>query len=281
MMAAVKRDNLAAKNPELSDKHRSEEDIVAMNKWAKREAHIRVKFAERMKTPQQYRTLFFGLKHNHERNVAIIHPLMFLLRRIIYALVIVFMDEVMYYGVFVVMLSCLTMLAFACTEWQWKERIINYQHIFDECTIYVICLLLLCFSNFVAPPVRWLIGWILIGVCFVYVIFNTIVIIYYAICLIWVFIRRIFIQCRKRRLQKEAILIIEKLNKARLGVRPRLEEKKKPEPEKDDSPLPVREEIPVIVEEPPEPPKAEPVNEAPQEEESEDSKDWFNADDVE
>ena len=117
MMAAVKRDNLAAKNPGLSDKHRTEEDIVAMNKWAKREAHIRVKFADRMKTPQHYRTLFFGLKHNHERNVAIIHPLMFLLRRIIYALVIVFMDEVMYYGVFVVMLSCLTMLAFALTEW--------------------------------------------------------------------------------------------------------------------------------------------------------------------
>ena len=126
MMATVKRDNLAAKNPELSDKHRSEEAIVAMNKWAKREAHIRVKFADRMQTPQQYRTLFYGLKHNHERNVAIIHPLMFLLRRIIYALVIVFLDEVMYYGVFIVMLSCLAMLAFACTEWQWKEPIINY-----------------------------------------------------------------------------------------------------------------------------------------------------------
>ena len=278
MMAAVKRDNLAAKNPELSDKHRSEEDIVAMNKWAKREAHIRVKFADRMKTPQQYRTLFFGLKHNHERNVAIIHPLMFLLRRIIYALVIVFMDEVMYYGVFVVMLSCLTMLAFACTEWQWKERIINYQHIFDECTIYVICLLLLCFSNFVAPPVRWLIGWILIGVCFVYVIFNTIVIIYYALCLMWVFLKRIFLQCRRRRLQKEAILIIDKLNRERLGRRPPVQEKKKPEPELEDSPLPVREEIPVIVEEP-KPPKAEPVKEAPEEEE--DSGDWFNADDIE
>ena len=41
---------------------------------------------------------------------------MFLLRRILYALVIVFMDEVMYYGVFIVMLSCLFMLAFAFTE---------------------------------------------------------------------------------------------------------------------------------------------------------------------
>ena len=126
-----------------------------MNKWAKREAHIRVKFADRMKTPQEYRTLFYGLRRNHERNVAIVHPLMFLLRRIIYALVIVFMDEIMYYCVFIVMLSCLTMLTYACTEWQWKERIINAQHIFDECTIYVICLMLLCFSAFVTPAMRW------------------------------------------------------------------------------------------------------------------------------
>ena len=123
---------------------------------------------------------------------------MFMLRRIIYALVIVFMDKVMYYGVFIVMLSCLAMLAFACTEHQWKDRIINYQHIFDECTIYIICLILLCYSSFVTSEMRWLLGWVLIGICFVYVIFNTIVIIYYALCLMWLFIKRIFIQCRKR-----------------------------------------------------------------------------------
>lgn len=116
MMIQVEKDKKASKNSELSDKHRSEDSIIAMNKWAKREAHIRVKFADRMKTPQQYKTLFYGLRHNHERNVAVIHPLMFMLRRIIYALVIVFMDKVMYYGVFIVMLSCLAMLAFACTE---------------------------------------------------------------------------------------------------------------------------------------------------------------------
>ena len=94
----------------------------------------------------------------------------------------------------------------------------------------------------------------------------------------WVFLKRIFLQCRRRRLQKEAILIIDKLNRERLGRRPPVQEKKKPEPELEDSPLPVREEIPVIVEEP-KPPKAEPVKEAPEEEE--DSGDWFNADDIE
>ena len=130
-----------------------------------------------------------------------------------------------------------------------------------------------------APPVRWLIGWALIGVCFIYVIFNTIVIIYYALCLMWVFLKRIFLQCRRRRLQKEAILIIDKLNKERLGIRPPVREKKPPKPEREDSPLPVKEEIPVIVEEP-EPPKPEPVKEEVPEEE-EDSRDWFNADKIE
>ena len=76
-------------------------------------------------------------------------------------------------------------------------------------------------------------------------------------------------------MQREAVLIIEKLNRERLGKAPIEEEKPKtPEPEKEDSPLPVKEEIPVIVEEP-EPP----VEEAPEEEED-DSKDWFNADDI-
>ena len=275
-MAAVKRDKAASKNPELSDKFRSEESMNKLNKWAKREAHLRVKFAERMKAPQQYKTLFFGLKHNHERNVAVIHPLMFLMRRIIYALVIVFMDDVMYYGVFIVMMSCLAMLAFALTEKQWNEPIINYQHIFNECTIYIICLLLLCFSNFVTPPVRWFIGWILIGICFIYVIYNTIVIIYYALCLLWLYIKRIFIQCRKRRIQKEAIMIIARLNSERLGMKP-VEEEKAPEPVKEESPVSVKEEeIPVIVEEEPEPAKPESIIEVSEV----DSGDWFNADDI-
>ena len=66
-----------------------------------------------MQISQRYRTLHYGLKRNHERNVAVVHPLMFILRRVVYALVIVFMEELMVFGVLVVMASCLIMLAYA------------------------------------------------------------------------------------------------------------------------------------------------------------------------
>ena len=53
------------------------------------------------------------------------HPLMFIMRRVIYALVIVFMDKVMIWGVIIVMICCLIMLAYALSEHQWKDSIIN------------------------------------------------------------------------------------------------------------------------------------------------------------
>ena len=118
---------------------------------------------------------------------------MFLTRRLIYALVIVFMDEYMLLGVYVIMVSSLIMLAYALAEHQWNEMIINHQHIFDECVIYAICLLLLCFSSFVNALTRWTIGYLLMGLCFVYVMFNTIVIIYYSLSLIGLYIKRVFI----------------------------------------------------------------------------------------
>ena len=90
------------------------------------EAHLRVKVADRVKANQSYRTLFYGLKPNQERSSAIVHPFMFLLRRVIYAIVIVCLVETYLWGVFVVMFSCLCMLAFALTEFQWKDRIINF-----------------------------------------------------------------------------------------------------------------------------------------------------------
>ena len=90
------------------------------------EAQLRVKIESRVQLPPKYKTLYFGLKINHERYVAVIHPLMFLLRRIIYAVVIVYMAEQMICSVVVVMISCLIMLAYALSEWQWKDKFMNF-----------------------------------------------------------------------------------------------------------------------------------------------------------
>lgn len=69
-----------------------------------------------MQPSQKYKTLHYGLKRNHERSVAVVHPLMYLIRRVTYALVIVFMDEIMVFGVLIVLVQCLLMLAYALAE---------------------------------------------------------------------------------------------------------------------------------------------------------------------
>ena len=126
-----------------------------------------------------------------------------MIRRIIYALVIIFMDEIMIWGVIIVMTCCHIMLAYAFSEYQWQDTLINQQHIVDEITIYILCVLLLFFSNQVSSQMRVLLGYILIGIVFAYVIYNTIVILIYSLRIMWLYIKRIFIQCRRKRIKKE------------------------------------------------------------------------------
>ena len=45
--------------------------------------------AELILKPPRFKTIYYGLKLNHPRNVALIHPVMYSTRRIIYALSIV------------------------------------------------------------------------------------------------------------------------------------------------------------------------------------------------
>jgi hypothetical protein len=70
-----------------------------------------------IQTPIRHKTLYYGLKMNHPRNVAIVHPLMFTLRRIVYALSIVLIASVPLLGVWVMLFGTLIMLAYALSEW--------------------------------------------------------------------------------------------------------------------------------------------------------------------
>ena len=74
-----------------------------------------------------YKTLFYGLKRNHEHNVAVLHPILFIMRRVIYSLVIIFMiGESVMFGALILILSTLFMLIFVATERQWKEKFVNW-----------------------------------------------------------------------------------------------------------------------------------------------------------
>lgn len=64
----------------------------------------------------RYRTLFYGLKRNHEHNVAVVFPVAFLLRRILYVTVILFLLKIPMLSLFILCFTCVGMLAYIFTE---------------------------------------------------------------------------------------------------------------------------------------------------------------------
>ena len=83
----------------------------------KLEALRRVELQEQVQSKNAYKTLFSGLKKNHPHNVAIVHPLSFLLRRIIYAVVIVCStEENVFFGALILLLTCTFMMTFVVLE---------------------------------------------------------------------------------------------------------------------------------------------------------------------
>lgn len=72
---------------------------------------------ELINKPIRHKTLYYGLKMNTPRNVAIVHPLMFTTRRIVYALIIVLIAALPLLGVWISLIGTLGMLGYALLEW--------------------------------------------------------------------------------------------------------------------------------------------------------------------
>ena len=114
-------------------------------------ARRRIELQEKVTIPKSYSTLFFGLKLNHPHNVAVAHPLAFVLRRILYAVVIVFMvsEAAVFFGIFLLQLTCLAMGVLIFAERQWEDPLIGIQHAVNEAVFYVVLTALMCFSGVV------------------------------------------------------------------------------------------------------------------------------------
>ena len=78
-----------------------------------------------IKKSRRYKTLFYGLRLNHPHHVAVVYPLMDTLRRLFYALAIVFFVTVPLFGIHVLLIGTMATLWFAVTEWPWKDPLIN------------------------------------------------------------------------------------------------------------------------------------------------------------
>ena len=102
-----------------------DEDKMRLQKLSRMKAKEIVAGTDLVNQPIRHKTLYYGLKLNHPRNVAIVHPLMFTLRRVFYALSIVLIATLPLLGVWIMLAGTLVMLSYVLTEWQWKSRTIN------------------------------------------------------------------------------------------------------------------------------------------------------------
>ena len=102
------------------------------------EARKRLILADSVAISPHFQTLFNGLKLNHPENVAMVHPLFFMLRRVLYAAVIVGLARYGALGAILVQVACLVQLCLLCSFWSWSDPLINAQHLGSEIALHMI-----------------------------------------------------------------------------------------------------------------------------------------------
>lgn len=165
-------------------------DLLALKALMTVEARIRVKLESLSKPSDRYRTLFYGLKRNHPHSAAVMHPLIFLLRRIFYTSIVLFMINLPIIGAYILCVICLGMLAFIIVEKQWEESVISLQHVVNEIALYLILLSVIGSSLPIASAAVSPLGWFMIVVFLATLIFNMVIIVYLAILHLRMYLKR-------------------------------------------------------------------------------------------
>ena len=108
------------------------------------------------------------------------HPLSFLLRRIIYAIIITLTTEAnAFFGALILLLTCLFMMTLVVLEVQWQDNLINGQHLVNEVCFYILCAILMLYCGIIKDPyLLKFIGSLSIYLVCSMIIFNTFVILY-------------------------------------------------------------------------------------------------------
>ena len=138
----------------------------------------------------RYRTLFYGLKLNHPNRAAIVYPLVFLIRRIIYSTLVIFLAELPIVGAYILCTICLMMIAYVIVEKQWEDSLIAKQHIANEIALYLILVFATVCTLTLAPAALSPIGWTLICIFFTFLVVNFVFIAYYTFCYLRMYIRK-------------------------------------------------------------------------------------------
>ena len=82
------------------------------------EAEKRVALEAQVHVNSAYETFYLGLRRNQEHGMAVVHPVTFIIRRLLYAVIIIHMqgESLTFFGAVIMLLTCLIMLCVVSIE---------------------------------------------------------------------------------------------------------------------------------------------------------------------
>jgi len=153
-------------------------DYQAIYEYMKPEAQLKVQLESLVRVSAHYRTLFTGLKKNHQHSAAVVYPVIFLIRRIVYAAIVLFLVHIPSVAAYLLCWICVGMIGYILVEQQWEESLISRQHIVNEIALYLVVLIAFVSSAPLPVVAIGLLGWSLIAIVISTVVFNILVITY-------------------------------------------------------------------------------------------------------
>ena len=144
------------------------------------QAQARLTVESQVLVNRRYQTLFYGLKKNHQHNATLVHPLAFLLRRIIYACIVILMFDKPFAGSFILMGISFVCMCYVVCEAQWEDSLMNQQHFVNEVALYI-CIVFVCIlcDTVVNIPQQKIVGWLLIALIIATILYNVVIVAIY------------------------------------------------------------------------------------------------------
>ena len=118
------------------------------------------------------------------------HPLAFLVRRLVYSAIALFCISEPLIGIQVLSTICVVMICFIIVEQQWEDSLIATQHIINEVALYLILMIVTMFALPLSASAQSSIGWLLISIVIATLVFNMAIIGYYSVFHFTLFMRR-------------------------------------------------------------------------------------------
>ena len=88
-------------------------------------AKIKSRLSDDIVVASSYATLFSGLKKNHPRKVAIVNPLVYMIRRVLFTATVIYFVSQPLFTLLAFLGISLVVLAYSCHEKQWTDPAIN------------------------------------------------------------------------------------------------------------------------------------------------------------